>query len=137
MKSFISTLVIALVLGVSLKAQAPTLTGIHLDVYQTQVPSVIVTTKLFPVAQIVCNLTPSPINTLTVNPTSIEWDDAANPGKSCRVTDKAFFDTLSPGDYTSKAYYHYSDNSLGGTSLASNPFTRFIGSIPINIRIVR
>lgn len=41
-------------------------------------------TETFTVAQVSCNLVPSPVGTPTVNPTRLEWDDPAVAGRVCR-----------------------------------------------------
>lgn len=117
--------------------QAPTVTGIKQDIYKQSDTNTVVSTKTYPSSQFLCNQTPPPVDTVTINPSAFIWDDSANAGKVCKITDKAFFDSLAPGDYLGKLTYIYSDGTLGGPSNASNPFTRFVASIPTGVRIVR
>lgn len=136
MKKLILVALFVLIPGIA-RAQNPTITGIRNEIYFTSNTTAIVATKSYPSSQFVCNLAPPVINTATVNPTIFVWDDPNNVGKVCAITDKALFDSLQPGDYISKAAFLFSDGTTGGTSDPSNPFTRFIGSIPQKLRIVR
>jgi hypothetical protein len=138
-KLILSTLWAALVLitAQTASAQVPTITGIKQDLYSVSDVTKIISSKTYQSSQFVCNQTPPPINTITVNPSTFVWDDPVNATKVCTVADKTLFDSLVAGDYLGKATFLYSDGTTGGTSNPSNPFTRFIALTPQNPRIVR
>ncbi len=121
----------------SMFAQAPTITSLKVDVYKVSAPTVSVATVTIPIAQPTCNLTPAPVVAVTVNPSNVEYTDPVNAGRVCRADVAALVNGLPPEDYISKAAFLYSDATVGGTSLASNPFTRFASSIPLGLRFVR
>jgi hypothetical protein len=136
MKRFILASLLVLI-PVIAAAQTPTLTGVRLDVY---IPTDLVKTidsQVFAVSVITCGLTPSPANAATVNPNKAEWVDTADTTKVCRMDVTQLINVLPAGNYVVRAFNHYSDGSIGGASTVSNPFTRFILTVPTGLRIVR
>lgn len=121
-----------------LYAQAvPTITGVKVDLYRAADLVTVVTSTTVPVAGYVCNLAPSPANAATINPTILEFDDPVTTGRVCRADIRPMINALVAGDYLAKATYQYSDSGTGGTSAASNPFTRFLYALLTNLRLVR
>jgi hypothetical protein len=75
-----------LLLAARVSAQPPAIDSYTLRTYNVGAPQPLQTFN-FLVAATVCNQTPPPPTSSTVNPTRAVWDDPANAGKVCIWTD--------------------------------------------------
>lgn len=139
MRNFFKTLTFLLtgmfLLPVIARAQVPTITGVQLDIYKVSDQTKVITT--LSITNPTCNLVASPANSAVVNPIKLEYNDPVNATKVCQVDISAAINALAADDYIGKAFFKYSDGAVGGTSTASNPFTRFFYALLTNLRFVR
>jgi hypothetical protein len=130
--------VIIFLLAATAHAQVPTIDSVRIGIAKVSAPAVEVATVTVPISGVVCNLTPTTLPLVTVNPGQAEWTDPANPLRVCRANIAATIAALPATDYVATAKYLYSDPAvIGGLSLASNPFTRFDPLTLLNLRLVR
>jgi len=136
---WLSSILVALVVGspVAAAPQTPTVTGIRIDLARLSAPATVVASTVIPIAQPTCNLAPTTLPPVTVNPLQVEWTDPALPTRVCRAAIPVTLTGLVPADYQATAVFVYSDGSVGGTSLPSNPFTRFDAAIPQGLKLVK
>jgi hypothetical protein len=119
-------------------AQVPTITGIRIDLARISTPTVVAGSTIIPIAQPTCNLAPTTLPPVTVNPLQVEWTDPALPLRVCRAAIPLTLTGLVPADYQATATFIYSDPLyIGGTSTASNPFTRFDVATPVGLKLVK
>jgi hypothetical protein len=145
MKQYSRLAVVALVVlgfAAPARAQVPTVTGLKVDLARVASPTVVVATVTVPIASFTCNVAPTVLPTVTVNPDKVEYTDvlASTPTspKVCRASITAAIAALAITDYLGTASFLYSDPGvIGGVSLASNPFSRFDPSTPLGLRFGR
>lgn len=134
----ILTLVLAAMPMIPPVPQVPTVTGIRIDLSRLSTPGVVAATTIIPIAQPQCNLAPTVLPTVTVNPQQVEWTDPTLPARVCRAAIPVTLTGLVPADYQAVATFIYSDPLfIGGTSLPSNPFTRFDVLTPQGLKLVK
>jgi mannose/fructose/N-acetylgalactosamine-specific phosphotransferase system component IIC len=117
--------------------QAPTVTGIRIDLARLSSPATVAASTVIPIAQPTCNLAPTVLPPVTVNPLQVEWTDPALPTRVCRASIPVTLTALVPAEYQATAMFVYSDGSVGPASAASNPFTRFDAAIPQGLKLVK
>jgi hypothetical protein len=86
-----------------------------------------VQTNTFLFASAVCNQAAAPpVAGPVFNPTKVEFDDRANPGRVCVADQGAFLAALPivPGDYTATLSVTDDRGLVSPRSAASNPFAR-------------
>lgn len=118
-------------------AQAPTVTGVKIDIAKVSAPTVVVASTVIPIAQPVCNLAPTTLPAVTVNPQQVEWTDPALPARVCRAAIPVTLGSLVPDNYQGVASFVFSDGSVGLASPVSNPFTVWLSPIPAGLRFVK
>jgi hypothetical protein len=118
-------------------AQVPTQTGTRIEIMRVSAPTVVVATVTLTVAEIVCNLAPTPAVAVTVNPLQAEWTDQDLPARVCRGSLSAALTALAPDQYVARASFVYSDGSVGLASANSGPFTRFNLATPQGLKLVK
>jgi hypothetical protein len=87
-----------------------------------------------PIAQPTCNLAPTTLPPVTINPTQVEWTDPALPARVCRAAIPITLGSLVPDNYQGVASFVMSDGSVGPASAISNPFTTYLQPIPTGVR---
>jgi len=87
LKLTLSILVLSALYTASIGAQA--IVSYTVRFYNVTAPTTPIQTTTLQVAQVTCNLTPSPASAIVYDfskGTGIEWDDPTNAGKACRAT---------------------------------------------------
>lgn len=80
-------LTILMVLACASVAQAQTVTSYTLKTYNVANMSAPVSTYTFPAAQVTCGLTRVATPPTVTNPTTVLWEDPADPARDCRWVD--------------------------------------------------
>jgi hypothetical protein len=137
MKSPVLLALALLLFAVPAFAQVPTIASVKVDLARVAAPTVIVATVNVPIASFTCNLAPTVLPGVTVNPEFVEFEDPALPLRACKASLKATVDARPPDQYVATASFVYSDAQVGGISLASNPFTRFDLATPQGLKLVK
>ena len=136
---------VGLLLATSAAAQTPTLASVHINIYKTSAPTVIVASADYPASALMCGQTPSPPATGTVfNPNVFEFGDPAFPPdgtKACRASILALMNTLpvlpATDTYFARGIATYSDGGTSVLSTPSNPFTQYLYQALLGLRFIK